>query len=261
MTTSVPPKSTVATVFGSFVGQLETEANLRDEIRDSVKDVDRLSRELAVALSDIHSNGASERLSEIVKEANGRFEEVRKGMEGLIAKVPTDQYYIFHENWKYTVQKLVFAAALICYLEHGRLASLEEIALVIGVKSDRKNGFHLDLEDYLFGLLSLASELSRYCVNRVTAGDYKSPGKIFTFLGELGGGFRLLNLKNSELRRRFDALKYDEKKVEEVIYDLSVRGLLVRDGDAPKEPGTFRVIDEKTRLSADFSSDSTSMQE
>ncbi len=39
------------------------------------------------------------------------------------------------------------------------------------------------------------------------------------------GGFRLLNLKNDSLRKRFDALKYDVKKIEEVVYDLSIRGL------------------------------------
>ena len=103
---------------------------------------------------------------------------------------------------------------------------------------------------------------SRYCVNRVTAGDYKTPEKIFAFMTELGGGFRLLNLKNSDLRRRFDGLKYDEKKVEEVIYDLTVRGLLQKDNEEKLEPGTFRVIDEKTRLRTnDNSPDVSSMQE
>ena len=38
-------------------------------------------------------------------------------------------------------------------------------------------------------------------------------------------GFRLLNLKNDGLRKKFDSLKYDMKKVEEVVYDLSIRGL------------------------------------
>ena len=42
------------------------------------------------------------------------------------------------------------------------------------------------------------------------------------------GGFRLLNLKNDSLRKRFDALKYDVKKIEEVVYDLSIRGLRSR---------------------------------
>ena len=46
-------------------------------------------------------------------------------------------------------------------------------------------------------------------------------------MGELDSGFRLLNLKNDNLRKRFDGLKYDIKKVEEVVYDITIRGLKV----------------------------------
>ena len=73
-------------------------------------------------------------------------------------------------------------------------------------------------------LLSLFQ--SRLAVNAVTAGDYQRPVKIAKFIGELDSGFRLLNLKNDNLRRRFDALKYDLKKVEEVVYDVTIRGLV-----------------------------------
>ena len=38
-------------------------------------------------------------------------------------------------------------------------------------------------------------------------------------------GPRQLNLKNDNLRKKFDGIKYDLKKVEEVVYDLSIRGL------------------------------------
>lgn len=44
-------------------------------------------------------------------------------------------------------------------------------------------------------------------------------------MAELNASFRLLNLKNDSLRKRFDAMKYDIKKIEEVVYDLSIRGL------------------------------------
>jgi len=50
--------------------------------------------------------------------------------------------------------------------------------------------------------------------------------QIATFVNELNAGFRLLNLKNDILRKRFDALKYDVKKIEEVVYDLCIRGLI-----------------------------------
>ena len=62
-------------------------------------------------------------------------------------------------------------------------------------------------------------------MNSVTAGDYSRPLRIAKFVAEMDSGFRLLNLKNDSLRKRFDALKYDLKKVEEVVYDLTIRGL------------------------------------
>lgn len=66
---------------------------------------------------------------------------------------------------------------------------------------------------------------ARLAVNSVTAGDYSRPLRISTFINELDSGFRLLNLKNDSLRKRYDGLKYDVKKIEEVVYDLSIRGL------------------------------------
>lgn len=66
---------------------------------------------------------------------------------------------------------------------------------------------------------------ARFAVNAVTYGDYDRPLQIQKFVAELNAGFRLLNLKNDSLRKRFDALKYDVKKIEEVVYDLSIRGL------------------------------------
>jgi len=41
----------------------------------------------------------------------------------------------------------------------------------------------------------------------------------------------MLNLKNDNLRKRFDSIKYDLKKVEEVVYDLSIRGLIKEDAE------------------------------
>ncbi|CAN8013279.1 unnamed protein product [Ixodes persulcatus] len=96
---------------------------------------------------------------------------------------------------------------------------------MLGVCVDHNKGFHIDLDDYLSGLLMLADELSRFAVNSVTSGDYSWPLKISRFVTEMNLGFRLLNLKNDMLRKKFDALKYDLKKVEEVVYDLSIRGL------------------------------------
>lgn len=101
------------------------------------------------------------------------------------------------------------------------------------MKSSQKDGFHLDIEDYLNGILQMASELSRFATNAVTMGDYSRPLQISRFLADLNSGFRLLNLKNDSLRKRFDGLKYDVKKIEEIVYDLSIRGLLPQTSSNP----------------------------
>jgi len=47
---------------------------------------------------------------------------------------------------------------------------------------------------------------------------------------DLHAGFQILNLKNDSLRRRSDGIKYQVKKIEDVVYDLSLRGLVPREG-------------------------------
>jgi hypothetical protein len=67
---------------------------------------------------------------------------------------------------------------------------------------------------------------SRLATNSVTLGDLSRPLRIQAFLADLQAGFRLLNLKNDGLRKKFDGMKYDVKRVEGVVYDLSIRGLI-----------------------------------
>lgn len=44
----------------------------------------------------------------------------------------------------------------------------------------------------------------RYVVNQVTAGDYDCPRKVLKFLTDLHASFRMLNLRNDFLRKKFD---------------------------------------------------------
>ncbi len=81
----------------------------------------------------------------------------------------------------------------------------------------------ITLHNHVFFVLLIFQ--SRLAVNSVILEDYKRPFEISTFISDVIAGFRLLNLKNDNLRKKFDALKYDVKKVEEVVYDISIRGM------------------------------------
>lgn len=98
-----------------------------------------------------------------------------------------------------------------------------------------RDAFHITIEEYLQSLISLIEELSRLSINSVTLGDYQRPLQISQFTKDLHAGFQILNLKNDSLRRRSDAIKYSVKKNEDVVYDLSLRGLVPRPGQAATE--------------------------
>lgn len=46
----------------------------------------------------------------------------------------------------------------------------------------------------------------RYVVNRVTAGDYDCPRQVLKFMTDLHAAFRMLNLRNDFLRKKFDGM-------------------------------------------------------
>ena len=106
----------------------------------------------------------------------------------------------------------------------------------------------MTIEEYLLSLILLIDELARLAINSVTLGDYQAPLRISQFVKNLHAGFQVLNLKNDILRKRSDSIKYSVsvplsgrtgkpmtdadltgskvKKIEEVVYDLSLRNLI-----------------------------------
>lgn len=102
--------------------------------------------------------------------------------------------------------------------------------LIVPTDVKDRDTFHLTIEEYLLSLTDLTGELCRLATNAVTLGDFELPMTISAFIKDLFAGFQLLNLKNDILRKRADAVKYDVKRVEDVVYDLSLRGLVARPG-------------------------------
>ncbi|MEE6514903.1 hypothetical protein FKM82_023324 [Ascaphus truei] len=215
----------VTEMFVALQGGLSGDQDSREEIRKVVQTLEQTAREILTLLQGVHQGSGFKDIPEKSLKAREHFSTVTSQLASLKIKFPADQYYRFHEHWRFVLQRLVFLAAFLVYLESETLVTRETIAQILGIEVEREKGFHLDIEDYLSGVLSLASELSRLAVNSVTAGDYSRPLRISTFINELDSGFRLLNLKNDSLRKRYDGLKYDVKKIEEVVYDLSIRGL------------------------------------
>ncbi|KAL1459648.1 hypothetical protein WDU94_011612 [Cyamophila willieti] len=217
--------SPITDIFAAYQNHLDIDQEIRDEIREIVKSIDMKLREVSTVLQIIHKEEGLAQIPTTVEKSKTLLVDVKDGYEKLASKIQTLSYHRFNDQWKFVSQKATFIVALVHYLETGALATLEKVTETLGIKSSQVEGFHLELDDYLIGVLQLVSELSRFAINSVICGDYERPLHISNFVSELSAGFSVLTMKNDYLRKRYDALKYDIKKIEEVVYDLSIRGL------------------------------------
>ncbi|XP_050693007.1 translin-like [Eriocheir sinensis] len=214
----------IAAAFSTYGSCVEREAELREGVQAAVKDLEKTSYAISTILEKIHNAQGIQNIEAICAECHQELTKIPALYQALQEKVPPGEFYRYHHNFRGTTHRLVAATCFITYLEENRLPMHEEVAKALGLCTHRDQGFHLDLEDYLQGTLSISHELSRLAINSVTAGDYARPFHIRQFLRDLHAAYSLLFPKN-ELRKKFDELKYSLKKTEEVVYNLSLRGL------------------------------------
>ncbi|KAF8516824.1 Translin [Hysterangium stoloniferum] len=204
---------------------LDKDVELGEKLRDQATELDKKTRVVGGVLSKIHSTPAQS-IPALVDSARPMLTDCQKTIAAIALLVPPHEFWRWKNTWNRQMQSAVFAAALLEYLSTRTLLSLSRSSELFGIQDEWKDRFYLQAEDYLLGIITLVNELSRYCVNAVTMGNYDEPLKISVFVKDLFAGFSMLNLKNDILRRRFDSLKYDIKKIEEVVYDLSLRKLM-----------------------------------
>eukprot|EP00736_Rhodelphis_marinus_P011450 Rmarinus@m.20151 len=227
----------LAVVFEKYARQAEADSDKGEEIRRAAREADFAVRQIVTTLQSIHH---AKDLNSAVPPENSFFAPLQASFSAIQKTIPANMYYRYHSIFKSALQQGCFAAALVVFLRRRTLITLSEACEILQLappndfesaeegEMQRGDLLKLDVEDFLLGLCSLSNELSRLAVNRVTKDDFVTPKEIHDFLSDLYSAFRVLNLKNDMLRKRFDSIKYDVKKVEEVAYDIRIRKL-----DAP----------------------------
>ncbi|TFK40651.1 Translin [Crucibulum laeve] len=203
---------------------LDNDVELREKIKEQVTELDKKARTMVGLLNKVHST-PSDAIPALLDFLNPVLLSCQETIIALAMIIPKNQFWRWKDMWSNSLRTAVFAAAFIQYLSDRTLVSLNQVAKILGIKEESKDRLTLPAEDYLHGLISLVNELSRLAVNAVTLGNFDEPIRISIFVKDLFAGFSMLNLKNDTLRRRFDSLKYDIRKIEEVVYDVSLRKL------------------------------------
>lgn len=218
--------------FEDFRIKLDEAGSLRERIRAVVNEIESITRLMHASLLHVHQ---SRPLSEVLEKPKAQVDglkELYSRLAEVLGECP-GEYYRFHNDWRSETQTVVSLLAFMHWLETGKLLMHMEAQEKLGMNQAE---FALDIEDYLIGLCFLSNEMPRYVVNQVLAGNYDCPRNVLRFLTDLHAAFRMLNLRNDFLRKKFDSLKYDLKRVEEVYYDMKIRHLA--NGDSAEDNGT-----------------------
>ncbi|KAI9684719.1 MAG: hypothetical protein M1829_000094 [Trizodia sp. TS-e1964] len=224
-------------IFERLQSKIDEDTHVREELRGILQILERQGRATQSILSRAHSTPSSE-LSSVISSAEVSLQEEIKTV-ALLSKVASrTPYYKYNAIWTREIQNSCFSILLCGWLggysspekslEKCRLLTIEEVGQIFDIPVNLKtqDAFHLTIEEYLQSLITLIEELTRLAINSVTMGDYQRPLEISQFVKDLHSGFQILNLKNDSLRRRSDSIKYNIKKIEDVVYDLSLRNLI-----------------------------------
>lgn len=222
-------------VFQNLQAKIDEDSSVREELKNILQKLEKQGRATQSILSRVHSIPAAQlqdTLADAWKSVALQSETISKLGE-VASKYP---YYKYNNLWTKDIQNAIFAIVLCGWLggfpsegaQSGTLLTIEEVGEILEVPVNLKDrdAFHLTIEEYLQALISLIEELARLAVNSVTLGDYQRPIQISQFVKDVHAGFQILNLKNDSLRRRSDSIKYNVKKIEDVVYDLSLRNLV-----------------------------------
>ena len=90
-------------------------------------------------------------------------------------------------------------------------------------KLPTKASLKVDNESYLMGLCDLTGELGRKAVNEVIKKNFKQVMVIKNLVEEIYGEFLDFNLRNGELRKKSDQIKWNLKKLEDVVFELKLK--------------------------------------
>lgn len=143
-----------------------------------------------------------------IQEAEKLTKEVESEFSKLNEKVGIKELMNYN-LYKGALQEYVEAKTFLDFILSGKISTSKEL----------KINYH----DYLCGLADLTGELGRYAVAKATKGDFEKVVEIKEFVDYLLGNFLKFDFNNGELRKKYDAIKWNLNKIESIVYDQSLR--------------------------------------
>ncbi len=180
------------------------------------KKFDQMRKELEVF--DKNRETTIDQSRKIIKESKLVIYAVHKGnlddagkhvtkIKEMMKKLPEKSFDTGMAN--VARQEFVEALVFYHYVKDNKIISRDEL--------------NVDTYAYLLGLCDLTGELMRKAVNLVIKDKISEAEKIRDIVDELYHEFLNFNLRNGELRKKSDQIKWNLEKLENMMYDLKIK--------------------------------------
>ncbi|MFA6887945.1 MAG: hypothetical protein WC254_00430 [Candidatus Woesearchaeota archaeon] len=184
--------------FDKIRKQLVAYATKREHIIKTSRDILRFSK---MAISSLHRNDLQS-AEKLIADAEVIMKDVKK-------TAALDAALSILGAYSVAVQEYVEAKAFLHFIKHGTLIELDDI--------------DADPEDYLMGLSDLTGELARRAVLTTISKNYADVHQVRDFVVGIHDFFLTLDMGNGDLRKKYDAIKWNLKKIEDIIYDIETK--------------------------------------
>lgn len=181
-------------------------AKLRKEIQDydsererlikKSRDVLKLSKQIIYAVHRDEISEAAKLIQQIEKE--------RKELDDIAKH---NQKMVYEGSYKVAIQEYVEAILYYNFVKTGKIADLNVI-----------------VEHFILGLTDLPGEMVRKAVFLAGKGEVEKVVKIKDEVDRIYGELLKFDFRDNEIRRKVDAVKYDLRKLEDLVLDLKLKG-------------------------------------
>jgi translin len=166
----------------------------RENLIKKSRDVLKLSKQL---IYTIHRKD--------LKEARLLLADLKKERQKLDKIASSDKKLFYEGSYSQAMQEYVEALTYYGFIKD------KKIPIISSLKVNEEN--------YLMGICDLTGELARKAVT-IAHKNPKEVEKIKDLVEEIFGEFLKFDLRNTELRKKSDSIKWNLKKLEEVMYDI-----------------------------------------
>lgn len=185
--------------FSDMLKDVQDFDSQREELIKKSRDVLKLTKQVIYA---VHRGD--------MKEAGILVKEMQKQLALLNEYVKKNQKMYHQGSYKVAIQEYVEAMLYYHFVQDNKLVTRSEL----GVETDY----------YLLGLCDLSGELVRKAISSASKGIYKYAFLIKDFIDEIYELLLKFDIREGELRGKFDSLKYDLRKLEDVCFELKIKG-------------------------------------